>query len=632
MNFKKYLHISFFTQIQMAKVLQILIILIPLFTNLYPQAAKEEYEKASLFLSQEKYSEAILALNSSLKKNPYYKEAYNKLGFAYYQKGEYKSAIISFKKAIAQDKSYTEAINNLGLAYEKDGKINNAIKSYKIAIEQEPTNPEFHYNLAGCLYKKGLIFDSIKEYKKTIEIEPSFYLAHIRLGDIYWKDKKMKDEAIMFYEDAKAKNPKSPLPHKSLGRLYFQSKETNKAIWEYKKAISKNKHPINELMELGRIYIEKGDYKEAEKIYKRLEILTPQEKIVKFCLGLIYEKEKMYPSALSSYENALSIEKEDEVSQFSKERIILELSKEPVHSKKRKDSSLLHFKLSENYLKEGMIPLAIYEHKKAISLNPLDINTRLSLARVYENNEMFSEAEQEITKIIELEPSNIEASDGIERITFKKKKTICFQEKIDDIPNPDVRVSFFGIFSKEPLSNPDSLNYLNYLLTNLFSNHKKLNLLENLTESFYDKKTSIELAKGQGADFLLFAEVKEENERIKIDAKLINLENLKEENIISQAGGNNRLKEAVYYLSEKVGERLPIRGKIFKIKEDNVFINIGNLSGIKEQEVLGIFENRKIIGKIKVIKVNAGISKAIILPPQTKDVLKIGKEVRRITN
>ncbi|MEW6007410.1 MAG: tetratricopeptide repeat protein, partial [bacterium] len=542
-------------------MVKFLTILVLFFTNLYPITAKEEYEEGCFLLSKAKYSEAILKFKSAISKNPYYKEAYNKLGLVYCQKKEYKNAITSFKKAISLDSSYTEAYNNLGLAYEMTGRIDDAIKVYQIAIKQDPTNPEFHYNLGSSLYKKGQIFDAIKEYKKTIEIEPSFYSSYIRLGDIYWNDKKMKEEAIMYYEDAKAKNPGSPLPHLGLGRLYFQTKEIQKAIWEYKKAIQKNKEPIDELRELGNIYIEKGDYKGAASLYKRLLSLKPQDKVAKYSLGLIYEKMGSFSDALSMYEDGLKIEK-DEVLQFSKEGLI-SLLNEPTYSERRKEGSILHLKSGEDYLKKGIIKLAVYEHKRAISLNPLDLKTRFSLARIYEKKEMFSNAEDELVKIIELEPASIEASDMVERINFKKKKSIVYQEKIDEIPEPELRLIFF-VISKSPLIYPDSLNYFDNLLKTLLSYSKKLSLIgpQEFTD---DKKIAIEKAKEKGADFLLFAEIKEGEKEIKISARLIDMESLKEEEIISFGSGDNRIREAIYYLSERIEELLPIKGKIFKI-------------------------------------------------------------------
>ncbi|MEW6481486.1 MAG: hypothetical protein AB1397_00505, partial [bacterium] len=294
---------------------------------------------------------------------------------------------------------------------------------------------------------------------------------------------------------------------------------------------------------------------------------------------------------------------------------------------RRKEGSILHLKSGEDYLKKGMIKLAIYEHKRAISLNPLDLKTRFSLARIYEKRGMFSNAEDELVKIIELEPASIEASDMVERINFKKKKSIVYQEKIDEIPEPELRLLCF-IISKSLLIYPDSLNYFDNLLKTLLSYSKKLSLI-GLQEFTDDKKAAIEKAKEKGADFLLFAEIKEDEKEIKISARLIDMESLKEEEIISLGSGDNRIKEAIYYLSERIEELLPIKGKIFKIKGGNAFINMGGLSGIKEGDIFNVLERGKTIGKIKVIKADAQISKAIVIPPQTEEILKKGEEVRR---
>lgn len=587
-------------------MIKTLIILIFFFSNLYSQI--KEYENGLILLRQGKYQQAILAFKEAIKKNPYYKEAYNQLGLSYYQKKEWKNAILSFKKALSLDASYNEVNNNLGLAYKACGKIDNAIVSFKTAIKNDPTSPNFHYNLANCLYKKGLILDSEKEYQKAIEIEPSFYLGYIGLGDIYLKDKNEKEKAIIFYEDSKAKNPKSSLPHISLGRLYYQNNEIDKAIWEYKKAISKDKNSIDALIELGRLYIEKGNYKDAKDIYKRLDV--SQNPIIKYSLGFIYEKEGMHNEALKSYEDL----KDDELSQYLKEKILL---KEPFYSEARKDASLIAFKSADDYLKKRMPYLSIYEHKRAISLNPQEIKIRLSFAGLYENYGMFKEALDEISKVIELSPLNIEASDAIERISFKKKRTLG----IEDVPKPDLRLSFFGITSKE-LMLPGELEYLNNLLASLLSYSKKLSLYQE-TSKFNDKDKAIAYAKEAGSDFLLHIELAQN----KIEAKLIDLKNLKEDDIIVEIKKSK--KEALYYLSLMIDEKLPIIGRIFEIKEKQGFINMGRLSYIKEGDIFNLLEEGKVIGRINAIKVDANVSSCIVLPPQPREILKIGQEVLR---
>lgn len=75
--------------------------------------------------------------------------------------------------------------NNLAMAYAEEDLITEAITTYKKALMISDTYPQTHYNLANTYLRSGDLLQAIHEYKKAKEIDPYFYLAYIRLFEIY---------------------------------------------------------------------------------------------------------------------------------------------------------------------------------------------------------------------------------------------------------------------------------------------------------------------------------------------------------------------------------------------------------------------------------------------------------------
>lgn len=128
------------------------------------------------YLELERWDEAIFefeaAVNDELFERPW--EAYNNMGWAYFQKGELALAEVNFKKATRLNARYFHAYCNLGELYSKQGRRSKAIENYKKAVALCPQNyarPHFllaieygrrgSYNIACSeLYEAAKVVDA----------------------------------------------------------------------------------------------------------------------------------------------------------------------------------------------------------------------------------------------------------------------------------------------------------------------------------------------------------------------------------------------------------------------------------------------------------------------------------------
>ncbi|MDI6752052.1 MAG: tetratricopeptide repeat protein [bacterium] len=599
-------------------------------TLVFSLTPKDIYEEGEKLLKEGKRSEAIAKFLLATKQNPYYKEAYCKLGEVYSQKGDYKEAIIAFKEAIKIDEHYLGARNLLGLAYEADNQINLALACYQECLKIDPLNLAVHYNLAKAFSKKGKIQDAISEYEKIIEISPDYILAWIGLGTLRWKEQGLYDEAIDCFKEAERIDPTSPLPAINLGDLYFNQKKLEKAESSYKKALEKERDNLYGLKKLGQIYLDRKEYQKAGNIYKRLSGLLPDDPIIYYALGIIMEAQEAYGTASSFYEKSLSLSMDDETVLFRLDRIILEKEKESVYSERRRNSAAIHFNLGEYYFKERFIPLALYEYKISCLLNPQDANTRYKLSKVYEVEGLLSDACDEMMKARELSPTDQVYTDYLEKIYFKHKRGFIFREGIDisQVPSPIISIFVPKFIQKEGL-HAELPEFANNLFLSLLASSYKVKVFSEKEHG--EKEEAIRKAISLSATFFLWVEIEEEKDTMKLNSSLIDLFSLSEVfNIVSIGVGKNKIKDAVLHLSEKVIAAVPISGNIFKIEGDRVWINIGTKQGLSDKDSLEIVEKGRKIGELKISQMSALVSKAKVSTSQTEEFLRIGQEVRVI--
>ncbi|MGD2090123.1 MAG: ankyrin repeat domain-containing protein [Candidatus Aminicenantes bacterium] len=205
-------------------------------------AANDFYNSGSTDLDQQKYHEAIANFVQALKIRPHFKEALNKLGWAYilngnrgkskkiYQKakkmdldyyiqwnskqwadlgrqqknnGDYVNAIHSYKEALKINPTYYRAWNRLGETYEKEIHFDRAIKLYNQALRALPHltrewRGKILYNQALKHHSNAQYQDAVENLKKSIEVYPQLDRAWIKLADAF---RDQKGEQIVYRGD-----------------------------------------------------------------------------------------------------------------------------------------------------------------------------------------------------------------------------------------------------------------------------------------------------------------------------------------------------------------------------------------------------------------------------------------------
>ena len=176
-----------------------------------PQTAEDWFVKGNNVIHFDRYEEAIVCYEKSIKLDPNGAYVYNMMGIAYlYGKENNEKAIECFEKAIELKPDFAEAYFQLGNAY-ADGRqdYDKAIECYAKAIK--------------CLEEEG-------------EFRLSFADVYSNLGNVYADGKQDYEKAIECYEKAIESNPYWSSPYYNLATVYGHLGDKDKELEYYKEA------------------------------------------------------------------------------------------------------------------------------------------------------------------------------------------------------------------------------------------------------------------------------------------------------------------------------------------------------------------------------------------------------------
>ncbi|MDI6703824.1 MAG: tetratricopeptide repeat protein [bacterium] len=587
------------------------------------ETALDHYKKGEELQRAKKYPQAIYEYKKAIKQNPYYKEAYNRLGEVYYALLLFSEAISCFNKSLEIDKDFLAPYVNLGKTYEKKGDLDKAKGIFKKAEEINPVSFSVHYNLARVLYKTGDVTGAIDRYKKALKLRPNHTLTYLNIGSIYKKEGK-GDLALKYYKKALECDPKNEWVYISLGSLYEEENYKN-AIEEYKKALKINPKNIAALNRLGNIYL-KDNSEKAISIYEKVQRLE-QSSLSYYNLGFVYEHFGEYDKARDVYKKALELDPYDELSLYHLEKVLIQL--EDATSLLRGKYSTFHYDLGNYYLERGNYPLSIYEYKRAIKLNPQDSLVRFSLSKIYFLQKRYPQSIVGLRHVIELNPHHLEAKDLLEKAYYIQEGLLSTKEGIDLENLPRTSVKIVVNFTSKRFLHIGIEDYIKELLVSLLDEFPQVDIVERKTVSLKDIAKIKDLTE---ARYVMFGSIKEREKDISIKVDLIDTTNLKKViELDLKRDGKDRMKELVSILKERLIEEIKPEGVIVKVLDGEVIINLGTSHRVAPGQIFEILGRREdVIGKIEIKEVESQISLAKILDPTLIRYVKVNQTVRPV--
>lgn len=183
--------------------------------------------------------EAFKFINTALRINPKFRDAYVLKGSIYRMLENYTMMLSSYETAISLDPNYLEGYFYIGSYYEwkKDPKC---IEYYTSAYNLNPKDPDVIYPLAYAYEKFSKTPEAMKYYREMASSDSTYFLAHFHIASLKQFTYNEVDSAFYYYDLALKHQPNHIESLHNKGLLYEQINDPTNALFTYAKVLKVN--------------------------------------------------------------------------------------------------------------------------------------------------------------------------------------------------------------------------------------------------------------------------------------------------------------------------------------------------------------------------------------------------------
>jgi tetratricopeptide (TPR) repeat protein len=188
-----------------------------------PSASEAYYGLGSVYLQQQKSSEARQSFRRAVELKPNYpgtlQRAWNNLGILAAREGKTAEAIEDFQQSLKIDPSYIVALDNLGNAYRQGKQWDKAKEAFERALQSNPNDPEANYGLGLIAAQTDQPETAEQLFHKALAVRPVYPEALNNLGVLYLRTRR-PEEAEKSFRESMRLAPEFEQSYLNLARLY----------------------------------------------------------------------------------------------------------------------------------------------------------------------------------------------------------------------------------------------------------------------------------------------------------------------------------------------------------------------------------------------------------------------------
>ena len=585
------------------------------------------------FYERTEYDRALFNFLSSIRKNPGYSDSFLGAGKTYYQLGIYDKALDMFLSVLKFDSNSVDALNGVGMVFSETGRFSEAINYFEKAFSLSGSSLESQYGLAYVYYRMDRKVWAKRKLENVFKSNPYHFDSLLLMAEIKTEEGRLK-EARGYIEKAIDSNSQSPVGFAKYGRILFKNyiiendpDSLVEARESYAKALAINPDNYNanfdmglmELYELENFLFENelsGSSDRSsikQKTDSAASYISHAIKVNKnsnalYALALSYELAGDKGRALDTMLDLYAKMPSDAVLRSKIEDFLILNEYKTAHPARVMLSSE-NIELSQSAARESLHNSVIYYLRRAMLMNPLNIDVREKLINYYSvldyNIIMIDEMKNLLRQYPEFkyqEMLNIEIMKRRERLYYREGYSV--DEVPRDVPvvlimnfdtmgrisnHPDAgKVAARGItFALQQYGRmkvagsgerESAAGYLKTNGDNLFSSIKRI-------KELYGKDN-------KRLDYIIFGEISEVEDYLNVSCRIMDVD---KGFIIGEISDSKRGKENLAKISLNIAGKLydmmPYNGRVIKTKEKGIIVNLGLLDGIKTGSQLIVYRN-----------------------------------------
>ncbi|MEE1289747.1 MAG: hypothetical protein UHW86_01805 [Spirochaetota bacterium] len=555
---------------------------------LFSETAVSYYQKAKeAFEIREAYEEAIDSLRLALEKNPKYLEALKLLSEVYFESGNYEYAYTNINKALIYAPNRSDLVLFSADIETKLKMYDLAQAKYEKIIKEDPLNMTAFNGLANLYLETDRKIQAKNTLLEILKADSDNCKALLKLASYYEKEDKAK--AYECYKKNIQYNSLEDKVYYAYSLFLFNEGKLRDAVEQIKTAIEIKERESYFTM-LGKYYLYLNQPDKAVEAFSKL---STEKSLNFYYLSHAYSMTGEDKKAVSSLMKCLGMTEEDEFASIFLDNTLQEFF--PVSNNWRKQRSGYYYQTAMENKKTAFYDKYLYSLRRAIMLNPYNIDARLELVEYYSCNNFPERSLREL-----ILAGDFSASKEIkDRITMESRNAsfrLGKEWKINQY-NVENEVCLIPLFVNQDISNPHykaEQMYAFYLKE--LSSDKYIYEIVPYTDKNYSAAEKMEITKKIPNFMPYFVDLTVSEEDISVGATLalknaMNGETIKE--LRTYQTGNDRVISTASSLLAQLDSVIPFRAKLLKISDDKAIINAGRRSGVKLKDSYYIIKNQK---------------------------------------
>ena len=253
-----------------------------LIVTAWPKDYKSRYYLATAYEERGDNDKALEQFRLIDQNSKYYQNAQMHIVHLLILKEKFDDALKTLEKLMALDPDNTDLYLMLAAVYEAQEKYDQAINAVKEGIKRDEKNVSLRFRLGVLLDKAGQKEACLQEMRQLLEIDPDNADALNYIGYTYAEQGVRLDEALFLIQKALKLKPDSGYIIDSLGWVYFQMGQYEKALRTLLKAVTLTGEDPTIYEHLGDASLKLEKYKKALQYYeKALSLEHPEESRIK---------------------------------------------------------------------------------------------------------------------------------------------------------------------------------------------------------------------------------------------------------------------------------------------------------------------------------------------------------------
>lgn len=270
-----------------------------------PKSHWIHYRLANELMKSGQLAEAKQITETALKLKPDFFEVRTLRATLFMAEKKYQEAIKEYQSILSKDPQHPESLMYLGAIHSELKDLTRA-KEYFVRLAKSPkfSNPHLaHYYLGRVTMeekKKNSFVSALKYFEKSLNDKPDFAEGALAVGQIYFI-LGQNQKAIELYKGFQKRHGPILKIAEILSQHYLSQSDYDNAFEQLEVLEQGGDDPLSAKLKMALILVDKNLYADAIAKFKEIEKEAPESDKVKFYLAAIYEEQKNYPASISYY-------------------------------------------------------------------------------------------------------------------------------------------------------------------------------------------------------------------------------------------------------------------------------------------------------------------------------------------